>query len=545
MSRAAVAALCISVVLTACTSTGEGGTPAPTTGTSSAWSPPETSTSSTLPTAYAAEPTVPLGPLPSFNESPGCGAAQGIRGPYATVAGDLSDSEAVLGPWGDVYGRDIAEVRSRLVEVALPMTGDQEVTVWVHQAVLPALNAAIANLEREESTGNYYQIRRGDVSSFRPSTVAPKRYLSFHAVGAAIDINASTNPYSADNVLTTDMPDWFVKAWTDAGWCWGGDWQDIKDPMHFSWEGPLYTSGYSLTAPVPPHTAVTDFARAVVLPTVLGPAPEGSTLLLADMDRDGAPDAVRLHPWTAAGGLGIEITQALYDFRAGCTPLVTSPVAAGAALLLADGDGDGRPDLWEVGASGGEVTVTIHTFASGYSQRVRPRETGIAGGAAATFLAADYDRDGSGDLFVIQGGVLEVWAGPGFGTRLARAALPPEVSPGWRFGLGDRDADGVLDLFVLGPGDPARLLILSGAAGFADQPEVITGVWDRGAFQVGDLDGDGRPDLYFLDADGSLTVYLGGERGDASDADLTYWFVEADDQPTTHQEGCPAAPSTP
>ncbi len=33
------------------------------------------------------------------------------------------------------------------------------------------------------------------------------------------------------------------------------------------------------------------------------------------------------------------------------------------------------------------------------------------------------------------------------------------------------------------------------------------------AFAVGDLDGDGRPDLYFPDPDGSLTVYLGGERG--------------------------------
>jgi hypothetical protein len=538
--------LCLVIGLAGCTSAGESGSPVSTTAASTTSSLAATSTSSTPAAAYASEPALPLGPLPSFNESPGCGEPQGIRGPYATDAGDLSDSEAVLGPWGDIYGRDIAEVRSRLVEVALPMTGDPEVTVWVHQAVLPALNAALANLEREEAAGNYYQIRQGDVSSFRPSTVTPKRYLSFHAVGAAIDINASTNPYRADNVLTTDMPDWFVKAWTDAGWCWGGDWQEIKDPMHFSWEGSLYTSGYVLTAPVPPRTEAAVFSRRVTFSTVLGPAPEGSNLLLADMDRDGAPDAVRLHPWAAAGGLGIEIAQALYDFRAGCTPLVTAPVAAGAVLLLADGDGDGRPDVWEVDSSTGRVAVTIHTFASGYSQRLRPRGTGIAAGAAAVFLAADYDRDGSSDLFVIDGDVLEVWAGPGFGTRLARAALPPEVGAGWRFALGDRDVDGVPDLFALGPGTPARLLILPGAAGFSAHPEAITGEWDpAGAFQVGDLDGDGRPDLYFLDTDGSLAVYLGGERGDASDTDLTYWFVEADDQPTTYQEGCPVLPTAP
>ena len=59
---------------------------------------------------------------------------------------------------------------------------------------------------------------------------------------------------------------------------------------------------------------------------------------------------------------------------------------------------------------------------------------------------------------------------------------------------------------------------------------------------MGDLDGDGRPDLYFLDLDGSLTVYLGGDRGETSDAGLTYWFVEGDDQPTTRREACPVVP---
>ena len=87
-------------------------------------------------------------------------------------------------------------------------------------------------------------------------------------------------------------------------------------------------------------------------------------------------------------------------------------------------------------------------------------------------------------------------------------------------------------------------MVLAGAAGYAGVPvEVTTRVSAHdGAFAVGDLDGDGRPDLYFLDPDGSLTVYLGGQRGGASDEDLTYWFVEGDDQPTTRQEACPVAP---
>ncbi|HSQ36655.1 MAG TPA: M15 family metallopeptidase [Acidimicrobiia bacterium] len=506
-------------------------------------------TSSTLPDGpYAPEPDPPVGPLPSFNESAGCTYAQGVRGPYASVvSGALAGTEAVWGPWGDFYGRDLDEVRGRLVEVALPMTGDREVTVWVHEAVLPALEAAIANLEAEEAAGNYYEIRRGDVSSFRPETVWPKRYLSFHAVGAAIDINASNNPYSADNELTTDLPDWFVAAWTGAGWCWGGDWQSIKDPMHFSWRGPLYTAGYPATTPVAPRTAAGRFLRSLIFPTVLGPAPDGSHLFVIDVDRDGAPDAVRVHPWTAAGHLGVEIAQAMYEFRTGCTPLVTSPAAAGATLLMADGTGDARPDLWEIDSSGEDVVVIVHTLASGYSRRLEPRRTGVTADPGLLFLAGDHDRDGSTDLYVVGDGMVEVWQGPAFASRLLQADLPAAVGQGWRFALGDRDVDGVPDLFALSPDDPARLLIMSGAAGLAGETETITTAVSGhdGAMAAGDLDGDGRADLYFLDPDGTLTVYLGGGRGGTPDEDLIYWFVEGDDQPATRQEACPVVPEEP
>ena len=254
---------------------------------------------------FAPDPDPARGSGLSFNESAGCGTAQGIRGPYATISGDLPDTEAIRGPWGSVYGRDFGEVRSQLQQVEMPMTGDQTVTVWIHSAARPAFDAAVANLEREQAYGNYYEIRAGDVSSFRPSTVPPKRYLSFHAVGVAIDINTSTNPYRADNALVTDMPDWFVRAWIDAGWCWGGDWQTIKDPMHFSWQGPLHTAGAPAAAPAPVRTQPEPFLRAISLPTSLGPTPDGAHLLMSDLDRDGAPDAVRLRPWTTDGTMGV------------------------------------------------------------------------------------------------------------------------------------------------------------------------------------------------------------------------------------------------
>ena len=55
-----------------------------------------------------------------------------------------------------------------------------------------------------------------------------------------------------------------------------------------------------------------------------------------------------------------------------------------------------------------------------------------------------------------------------------------------------------------------------------------------------DLDGDGRGDLYFLDETGTLTVYLGGERGALTDAQIIYWFYEGHDVHWEAGAGCVA-----
>ena len=65
-----------------------------------------------------------------------------------------------------------------------------------------------------------------------------------HAFGIAVDINPSSNPSCGVTVacrgyndLITDMPPEVVQAFKDAGFIWGGDWEDHPDPMHFEWDG--------------------------------------------------------------------------------------------------------------------------------------------------------------------------------------------------------------------------------------------------------------------------------------------------------------------
>jgi hypothetical protein len=101
-----------------------------------------------------------------------------------------------------------------------------------------------------------YHSHRDVTASFncRPVTENPGA-LSQHSYGWAIDINPLQNPYvrSDGTVLrrpalayldrTQDLPgmihagDVVVRAFARIGWGWGGDFQTIKDYMHFSLTG--------------------------------------------------------------------------------------------------------------------------------------------------------------------------------------------------------------------------------------------------------------------------------------------------------------------
>ena len=68
---------------------------------------------------------------------------------------------------------------------------------------------------------------------FRMNVNSPSR-LSLHAYGAAIDLAAAENPNGApwrDNGRM--LPRWAIDAFLAEGWCWGGDFSETPDGMHF------------------------------------------------------------------------------------------------------------------------------------------------------------------------------------------------------------------------------------------------------------------------------------------------------------------------
>jgi hypothetical protein len=219
--------------------------------------------------------------------------------PYDALPG----ATELHGPWADYFGRTISEVSSDLVVVHLPGLAKD---LYIHERVLPAFNQVLANLAVAAANGDTYEIR-SDTWSYNPATIPPGRHLSFHGIGAAIDVNSTTNPYRGDNVLVTDMPTWFVDAWRDAGWCWGGDWISIKDPMHFAWMGPTHTPGLGPDpAPYPADTTASAFASSVGVPNALAVTIPPDAHFGIDVDRDGAPDVVRFQQSSKSGAFRIE-----------------------------------------------------------------------------------------------------------------------------------------------------------------------------------------------------------------------------------------------
>jgi hypothetical protein len=77
---------------------------------------------------------------------------------------------------------------------------------------------------------------------------------SYHAYGLAVDVNPFHNPYAKGDLVIPELASAYVdrenqragmihdgdvvtEAFADIGWEWGGNWNTLKDWMHFSATG--------------------------------------------------------------------------------------------------------------------------------------------------------------------------------------------------------------------------------------------------------------------------------------------------------------------
>jgi D-alanyl-D-alanine carboxypeptidase/FG-GAP-like repeat len=443
----------------------------------------------------------------SFSEATACGEPY-TRTPTMSKTGVISSSEPILGPFGTYFGRSVGQVRTELVYWTVPGSGG--VRVQVHRAALPAFQQVTAGLAAQAAAGRVYRVTR--VSSFFGRTLSGSHQLSRHALGTAIDINYPQNPYRSDGRLITNMPDWFVQVWRDAGFCWGGDWVNAKDPMHFSWIGPRTTAdaGDDM-APRPPSTSARPFGAVNAShPTVFGPVLDRYVFAVADATGSGAPDVVglRSHPTGAV----MDIATGARVF--GSCSIQRWHIPDGSVLgadhtLFIDVDGDSRQDLVTITA-GSPVNALVATRRGGYDD-VTPRTTSLPSDLVAV-AGADFDADHRADLWAVTSdGTLQVLGGDTWSDPLHTSSLPSGAPS--RLAVSDRDGGNLPEIFALYPnGGGARIevLRLTGGAWVVEQTVAVPrAAEDVLSFAGGDYDGDGRADLQTLDSTGRLDVYLG------------------------------------
>lgn len=458
----------------------------------------------------------------SISESTGCGDPY-TRGPFASRQGTLADSEVVLGPFGTYFGRSMGEIRSHLVYWTVPYSGGQR--VQVHRAMLPSLQVVAASLDAHARDGRIYFIQ--SVAAFTPRTIGGRWQISRHAMGLAIDINPAQNPYRGDNALITDMPDWYVRAWEDAGFCWGGHWLGVKDPMHYSWMGPKATlDATDVLVPLPPRTSKTGFTTSTTHATDFGPVIDRYLMAVADGSGNGTSDVIGLR--SNEGGAVLDIAYSTFGFGS-CSIrrwfVPDESIAAADRIVIADVDGDAGGDIVALSATGGQVNAVTATRGAGFEDP-SATQTGLAPDAISV-TGADFDGDHRSDLWeATEDGRLRIWQGPGFTELLEDAALPGSAPV--LIGAGDRDGGDTPELFALHPdGDGSRVEVLRRDDSWKPETSVSLGskVDAIEALGAGDYDGDGRADLQVVTSDGELAVFVGNS---PTGIPASRWFLDPD-----------------
>ena len=272
----------------------------------------------------------------------------------------------------------------------------------------------------------------------------------------------------------------------------------------------------SYIADAPPHPGYVDvylqtangtYAAATRYP--VGPDPWG--LALGDIDGDGHPDLLAAIPSSTAPAVNVASDSGGVSLlrqdrtRAGTFGASTWWATGGAAsaALLADLNGDGRSDLLvadSVLANARALLLLQSATAPGNFAAPLTLPVG-AGRGSEDVAVADLNGDGRPDIVLAAGNsvvVLYQRAGGGFDD-------PSVIASGTRIGAvvsADLDGDGRADIVAVDAGNApeggsggAKLIVLlqTQTGNFAAHTIAVADGARR--FAIGDLDGDGVPDL--------------------------------------------------
>jgi hypothetical protein len=228
------------------------------------------------------------------------------------------------------------------------------------------------------------------------------------------------------------------------------------------------------------------------------------SVAIGDLDGDGRPDLAVANfssntvsifrNITSSGSITAASFAAKVDFATGSAPI---------SVAIGDLDGDGKPDLAVANEAGNTVSVLRNTSSSGsisFAGQVA-FATGF-GSNPYSVAIGDLDGDGKPDLAVANHGnnkvsVFRNTSSSGSINFATKADFATGTTPG-SVAIGDLDGDGKPDLAVANEVSNTvsvfRNTSSSGSINFATKVDFATGT-TPGSVAIGDLDGDGKPDL--------------------------------------------------
>ncbi|MES2778198.1 MAG: FG-GAP-like repeat-containing protein [Bacteroidota bacterium] len=232
-------------------------------------------------------------------------------------------------------------------------------------------------------------------------------------------------------------------------------------------------------------------------------------IAIDDIDGDGKPDlavasgpnrVVVLRNLSSAGNI-------LFD-----TKMEFATIDYSSSVGLGDIDGDGKPDMVVTNNVGGSLSLFRNTSIPGnisFAARV-DLPTGASPGM---LLIADIDGDGKSDVSVSIGGadlisVFRNVSTPGTINMAPKIDFATPDQPAG-FDIGDVDGDGKPDLATTNfYATSASLLKNTSSPGnisFATRIDLVA-PFNPGSVAIGDIDGDGKPDLTVLSVRDILSV---------------------------------------